>query len=79
MAEAAKPTAAMQAVIVIHGMGEQRPMDTIKGFVRAVWETDDEITKNGLPKPHPGLEQARRAHRLSRTATHHHARDDSRG
>ena len=51
MAEAAKPTAAMQAVVVIHGMGEQRPMDTIKGFVRAVWETDGEITKNGLPNP----------------------------
>jgi hypothetical protein len=33
-----------QAVIVIHGMGEQMPMDTIKSFVRAVWETDEEIT-----------------------------------
>jgi hypothetical protein len=36
MAEAAKPTAAMQAVVVI----------------RAVWETDHEIAKkNGLPNP----------------------------
>ena len=25
----------MQAVVVIHGMGEQIPMDTIKGFVGA--------------------------------------------
>jgi hypothetical protein len=41
--------AAMQAVVVIHGMGEQRPMDTIKAFVRAVWETDERITRNGLP------------------------------
>jgi len=41
----------MQAVVVIHGMGEQRPMDTIKGFVRAVWETDRDITRNGLPNP----------------------------
>ena len=48
---AARAAAAMQAVVVIHGMGEQRPMDTIKGFVRAVWETDDEITRNGLPNP----------------------------
>jgi hypothetical protein len=40
-----------QAIVVIHGMGEQRPMDTIKGFVRAVWETDDEITAIDLPEP----------------------------
>jgi hypothetical protein len=42
---------AMQAVVVIHGMGEQRPMDTIKSFVEAVWETDAVITANGLPHP----------------------------
>lgn len=40
-----------QAVVVIHGMGEQIPMDTIKGFVEAVWETDDSLTKNGMPQP----------------------------
>jgi hypothetical protein len=29
----------MQAIVAtIHGMGEQRPMDTIKAFVRAVWQ-----------------------------------------
>ena len=42
---------AMQAVVVIHGMGEQRPMDTIKGFVKAVWQEDRVITANGLPNP----------------------------
>ena len=41
----------MQAVVVIHGMGEQIPMDTIKGFVDAVWQEDDIITANGLPDP----------------------------
>src|SRR5262249_44949520 len=41
----------MQAVVVIHGMGEQRPMDTIKAFVKAVWETDTVITANDLPHP----------------------------
>jgi hypothetical protein len=41
----------MQAVVVIHGMGEQRPMDTIKDFVRAVWEADEVITRNNLPHP----------------------------
>ncbi len=35
-----------QAVIVIHGMGEQRPMDTIRGFVDAV-----------LPQPVQGGEK----------------------
>lgn len=29
-----------QAVIVVHGMGEQRPMETLRSFVTAVWETD---------------------------------------
>ena len=42
---------AMQAVVVIHGMGEQRPMDTIKGFVRAVWETDDAVARKDLSDP----------------------------
>ena len=29
-----------QAVILIHGIGEQRPMDTLRSFVKTVWETD---------------------------------------
>jgi hypothetical protein len=37
----------MQAVVVIHGMGEQKPMDTIRSFVRAVWETASDLTANG--------------------------------
>jgi hypothetical protein len=45
------PRADMQAVIVIHGMGEQIPMDTIKEFVHAVWQKDDSITANNLPDP----------------------------
>jgi hypothetical protein len=49
----AKPQANFpkQAVIIIHGMGEQMPMDTIKGFVRAIWETDADVTQNGMPDP----------------------------
>src|ERR1700694_4720939 len=42
---------AKQAIVVIHGIGEQMPMATIKGFVRTVWETDTTITANGLPDP----------------------------
>src|SRR5262245_16811846 len=51
VAPPASAKADMQAVVVIHGMGEQRPMDTVKGFVKAVWETDCNITANGLPQP----------------------------
>src|SRR6516162_4359613 len=50
-ASAGTTHADMQAVVVIHGMGEQRPMDTIKAFVKAVWETDTVITANDLPHP----------------------------
>ena len=38
-----------QAIVVVHGMGEQRPMDTIKGFVDAVWRSDPSITRDGSP------------------------------
>lgn len=36
----------MQAVVVIHGMGEQRPMSTIRAFVDAVWSSDPDIVPN---------------------------------
>lgn len=36
-----------QAVVVIHGMGDQKPMNTIRSFVRAVWETATDLTANG--------------------------------
>lgn len=32
-----------QAVLLIHGIGEQKPMDTLNGFVDAVWRTDTGI------------------------------------
>jgi hypothetical protein len=32
-----------QAVLLIHGIGEQRPMQTLRGFVRAVWTTDARV------------------------------------
>jgi hypothetical protein len=37
-----------QAIVVIHGMGEQKPMDTIKHFAHAVWTADTKVHKNGL-------------------------------
>ncbi|QJR15906.1 hypothetical protein [Usitatibacter palustris] len=32
-----------QAVLLIHGVGEQRPMDTLRGFAEAVWSTYADI------------------------------------
>src|SRR5947208_3067184 len=40
-----------QAVVVIHGMGEQMPMDTIKRFARAAWQTTTGLATKDLPNP----------------------------
>src|SRR6476469_2493880 len=34
------PRKLSQAVVIVHVMGEQRPMDTLRGFVQAVWSHD---------------------------------------
>lgn len=44
----------MQAVIVIHGMGEQIPMGTLNGFVDAVWTKDESLTNRNKPNPNTG-------------------------
>ena len=41
----------MQAIVLVHGMGEQRPMDTVKSFADAVWTSDDTVTRNGHSNP----------------------------
>lgn len=38
-----------QAVVLIHGIGEQVPMDTLRGFVRAVWTTDESVRNPYVP------------------------------
>jgi hypothetical protein len=48
---AAQAIVPKQAVVIVHGMGEQRPMDTLRGFVRTLWETDPAVSQNGLPNP----------------------------
>lgn len=35
--------ATRQAVLLIHGIGEQKPMDTLRGFVDTVWSRDTKI------------------------------------
>ena len=32
-----------QAVLLIHGIGEQKPMDTLRGFVDVMWTSDTTI------------------------------------
>ena len=39
-----KPAKKKQAVVVIHGMGEQRPMETLRSFVDTVWTKDLSLT-----------------------------------
>lgn len=33
------------AVLVVHGMGSQRPLETVRGIINAVWFDDDDHTK----------------------------------
>jgi hypothetical protein len=39
----AEPRRLKQAVVIVHGMGEQRPMSTLRDFVEAVWAQDPSI------------------------------------
>ena len=43
-----------QAVVVIHGMGEQIPMETLTGFVDTVWTVDKDLVDQGKPDPNTG-------------------------
>lgn len=43
-----------QAVVIIHGMGEQIPMETLTGFVDSVWTTDGALVDPGKPDPDTG-------------------------
>jgi hypothetical protein len=38
-----------QAVVIIHGMGEQIPMETLQEFVETVWVGDDSLIDQGRP------------------------------
>ncbi len=43
-----------QAVIIIHGMGEQTPMSTLNSFVKSVWTTDSSLVDPRRPDPNTG-------------------------
>ncbi|MEP3427412.1 MAG: hypothetical protein ABJN98_01930 [Roseibium sp.] len=43
-----------QAIVILHGMGEQVPMSTLNSFVHAVWTTDDSLVDQDKPNPNTG-------------------------
>jgi hypothetical protein len=43
-----------QAVLIIHGMGEQIPMETLTSFVDSVWTSDDALVDRNKPDPDTG-------------------------
>jgi hypothetical protein len=44
---------ARQAIVVIHGQGEQRPMGTIRDFVKALWQHNPQLDTPGEAHPRP--------------------------
>lgn len=42
--EQAREPIRRQAIVVVHGQGQQRPMGTIRDFVKALWTDDAEVT-----------------------------------
>ncbi len=40
-----------QAVVLVHGMGEQAPMESLRAFVDAVWTSEDKSTRRTWIKP----------------------------
>ncbi|MGE5780804.1 MAG: hypothetical protein ACM30D_16080 [Hyphomicrobiales bacterium] len=42
------------AVVITHGMGEQIPMETLRGFVEAAWVTDADVHWPSPPDEQPG-------------------------
>src|SRR5690606_24546000 len=44
-----------QAIVIVHGQGEQRPMGTIRDFVSALWQDNPQLDTPGesYPRPRP--------------------------
>lgn len=50
-----------QAVVVLHGMGEQIPMQTLNSFVETVWTNDKSLVSPDKPDPDTGARRVRNA------------------
>lgn len=44
-----------QAIVILHGMGEQVPMTSLNDFVKAVWTTDEKLVDPARPNPNTGM------------------------
>ncbi|WP_439595202.1 hypothetical protein [Falsiroseomonas sp.] len=64
MAEEAKT-----AVVMIHGIGEQRPMETLWGFVTTAWSTDRDLTGDGQGETFAKPDQMSGSFELRRVTT----------
>ncbi len=64
---------AHQAVVLVHGMGEHIPMDTIKGLRPGAVGGRSRRDRQRAAAACHGLEQAGRQNRIARTAPHHDA------
>lgn len=54
MPQAPTPRRRKQAVMVVHGMGEQIPMTTLRSFVDSAWATDDALIDRDRPDSDTG-------------------------
>src|SRR5262245_57871164 len=50
----AASTIGRQAIVLVHGMGEQVPMDTIRDFAEAVWSEDKSLHDKAADGTDPG-------------------------
>ncbi|SLN36384.1 hypothetical protein TRL7639_01762 [Falsiruegeria litorea R37] len=50
-----------QAIVILHGMGEQIPMQTLNSFVDAVWTTDKSLVNQSKPDPNTGADRSQNA------------------
>jgi hypothetical protein len=59
------------ALVVIHGMGEQRPMETLWGFVRATWATDPQLVGARTAQVYSKPDKITGSFELRRVTTRH--------
>ena len=50
-----------QAVVLVHGMGEQIPMETLEGFIETAWTRDKALISDGKKDPVTGAERTTNA------------------
>jgi hypothetical protein len=74
------PSSLKQAVLLIHGIGEQRPMDTLRGFVDAVWKRNRALhhphAKAGVFSKPDEASGSYELRRLTTTKDQHNVRTD---